>query len=165
MISYIFIISQISGWCKLLPARPTISTRGRVFPRGFFSCTRAAGDFYARTGIFAGILSPVPARPTISARGRVFPREFFSCTRAAGDFCARAGISAGILLLYPRGLTFPTAGGYFRAVSFPVPARPAISARGRVFPRGFFPCTRAASDFCARTGISARFSHFWNNFN
>ena len=98
---------------------------------------------------------PLPARSAFSALGRVFPRGFFPCTRAAYDFCARAGISARFLSLYPRGLRFLRADGFFRAVSFPVPARHTFSARGRVFPRGFFLCTRAAYDFCARAGIFA----------
>ena len=66
------------------------------------------------------------------------------------------GISAGNLLLYPRGDSFPRFHGYIRGKSSHVPARQLFSAFPRVYPRDFFPCTRAVALFCASTGISAR---------
>ncbi|MDD6234482.1 MAG: hypothetical protein PUB17_04815, partial [Lachnospiraceae bacterium] len=113
--------------------------------------------FLRAGGFFRAVSSPVPARPHFSDCGRVFPRGFFPCNRADSLFRPRTGIFARFLSLYPRGFTFPTSDGYFRAVSSPVPARIHFSDCGRVFPRGFFPCTRAAGDFCARAGFSARF--------
>ena len=108
-------------------------------------------------GYIRGYSSPVPARRCFFGRLRVFPRGFFSCTRAAMLFRPAAGISAWFLLLYPRGGAFSAGCGYFRAVSSPVPARRCFFDRLRVFPRGFFSCTRAAVLFRPAAGISARF--------
>ena len=98
--------------------------------------------------------SPVPARRRFFARGRVFPRAFSSCTRAAVLFHARPGFSARFLFLYPRGGIFSHAAGFFRALSLPIPARQCFFTRGRVFPRAFSSCTRAAAFLRAALGVS-----------
>ena len=125
-----------------VPARRRFSGRLRVYPRGIFSCTRAAMLFRPATGISArnlylyprgdafpaghgyirGKSLPVPARRSFPGRSRVYPREIFSYTRAASLFRPVAGIYAGNLLLYPRGDTFPAGHGYIRGKSLPVPA-------------------------------------------
>ena len=94
---------------------------------------------------------------TVFSCSRVYPLVFFPCTRAAALFRASAGISAGFLSLYPRGCSFPRFHGFIRGFSLPVPARLLFSALPRVYPRNFFPCTRAAALFHASTGLSAGF--------
>ena len=44
----------IRGKSSPVPARRGFSARSRVYPRDFFSCTRAAAFFRPATGIFAG---------------------------------------------------------------------------------------------------------------
>ena len=44
----------IRGKSSPVPARRCFSARSRVYPRDFFSCTRAAAFFRPATGIFAG---------------------------------------------------------------------------------------------------------------
>ena len=147
----------------------------RVYPREIFPCTRAAALFRASAGLFAGNLSlyprgssfprfrgytrgksfPVPARRLFSALPRVYPREIFPCTRAVALFRASAGLSARFLSLYPRGGSFPRFRGFIRAFSSPVPARRLFSAFPRVYPRVFFPCTRAVALFRVSAGLSA----------
>ena len=112
----------IRGNFSPVPARRYFYGRLRVYPREFFSCTRAAVFFRPATGISAGIFllyprggvflagcgyiraffSPVPARRYFYGRLRVYPREIFSCTRAAILLRPIAGISARFSLLYPR---------------------------------------------------------------
>ncbi len=157
-------------------ARRRFSGRSRVYPRGIFTCTRAAMLFRPVTGIYARNLLlyprgvafpaghgyiraeslPVPARRRFSSRSRVYTREIFTCTRAATLFWPATGIFAGNLLLYPRGDVFPTGHGYIRAESSPVPARRHFSGRSRVYTRGIFTCTRAATPFQPVAGIYAR---------
>ena len=92
----------IRAFFSPVPARRCFSGRLRVYPREFFSCTRAAvlfrlaagisarfsllyprGDtFPAGCGYIRGKSSPVPARRYFYGRLRVYPREIFSCTRA-----------------------------------------------------------------------------------
>ena len=158
-----------------VPARWLFSTLPRVYSRVFFPYTRAAALFRVSAGLFARFLSlyprgnsfprfrgfirrksfPVPARWLFSALPRVYSRVFFPCTRAAALFRASAGLFAGILPLYPRGGSFPRFRGYIRGKSFPVPARWLFSALPRVYPRVFFPCTRAAALFRVSAGLSA----------
>ncbi len=159
-----------------VPARRHFSGRPRVYPREIFSCTRAAMLSRPVTGIYAGNLYlyprgdafpaghgyirgkslPVPARRCFPGRSRVYTREIFTCTRAAMLSRPVTGIYAGNLYLYPRGGTFPAGHGYIRGKSLPVPARRHFSGRPRVYTRGIFTCTRAASLFRPATGISAR---------
>ena len=70
-------------------------------------------------------------------------------------FLMFTGLSAGILPLYPRGGSFPRFRGFIRGNSSPVPARWLFSALPRVYPRVFFPCTRAAALFRASAGLFA----------
>ena len=72
-------------------------------------------------------------------------------------FLMFTGISAGNLPLYPRGGSFPRFRGFIRGYSSPVPARWLFSALPRVYPRDFFPCTRAVALFRASAGLFARF--------
>ncbi len=168
----------IRGNFSPVPARRCFSGRLRVYPREFFSCTRAAlllrpvagisarfsllyprGDaFMAGCGYIRAFFSPVPARRYFYDRLRVYLRKIFSCTRAAVFFRPVTGISAGNLLLYPRGGVFPAGCGYIRAFFSPVPARRCFSGRLRVYPREIFSCTRAAAFFRPVAGIFARFS-------
>ena len=85
-----------------------------------------------------------------------YPREYFSCTRAASFSRPVTGIYAGNIYLYPRGDAFPAGHGYIRGKSLPVPARRRFSGRSRVYTRGIFTCTRAATLFRPVTGIYAR---------
>ena len=166
----------IRGKSLPVPARRCFSGRPRVYSREIFSCTRAAMLSRPVAGIYAGNLYlyprgvafpaghgyirgkslPVPARRRFPGRPRVYPREIFSCTRAAMLFRPATGIYARNLYLYPRGGTFPVGHGYIRGKSSPVPARRRFSGRSRVYTRGIFSCTRAASLFRPATGISAR---------
>ena len=67
------------------------------------------------------------------------------------------GLSARNLSLYPRGGSFPRFRGFIRGKSFLVPARQLFSTLPRVYPREFFPCTRAMALFRASAGLFARF--------
>ena len=128
---FLLVVGYIRGNFSPVPARRCFSGRLRVYPREFFSCTRAAVFFRPVAGISArfsllyprgatfttsygyirAFFSPVPARRYFYDRLRVYPREIFSCTRAALLFRLPAGISAGNLLLYPRalGICLPSA--------------------------------------------------------
>ena len=147
-----------------------------IYTREIFTCTRAASLFRLTTGISArnlllyprggtfpaghgyirGKSLPVPARRHFSGRPRVYTREIFTYTRAAMLFRPAAGISARNLLLYPRGDAFPAGHGYIRGKSSPVPARRCFPGWSRVYTRGIFSCTRAATLFRPVAGIYAR---------
>ena len=114
-----------------------------LYPRG--------GSFPRFHGYIRGNPFPVPARWCFSALPRVYPRVIFPCTRAATLFRASAGIFARFLSLYPRGSSFPRFHGYIRGNPSPVPARQLFSALPRVYPRVFFPYTRADFPPPART--------------
>ena len=166
----------IRGFSFPVPARLLFSALPRVYPRVFSPCTRAVAFFRLVSGIFVGNLSlyprggifpaghgyirgkssPVPARRRFSGWSRVYPREIFPCTRAAALFRPATGIYTKNLLLYPRGSSFPRFHGYIREFFLPVPARLLFSMLPRVYPRVFFPCTRAAALFHASTGIVIR---------
>ena len=89
-----------------VPARRRFFARGRVFPRAFSSCTRAAALFHARPGFSARFLFLYPRGGIFARAAGFFPRAFSSCTRAAAFLRAALGVSTFQLLILLLGRLF-----------------------------------------------------------